>query len=109
MVGPEDIPPKDYAVNIGVALIGASVRFARQWQQNFTEWDRKRIALEAFLNAVTAGFVGLLTFWLLASWKVDPFYTAFAVGIMGHAGPEGIALLQEVITNGLRSRSSPPK
>jgi len=60
------------------------------------------------MNAVYAGFAGMLTFWLLYSWKVDPFYTAFAVGVMGHAGPEGITLLTEILSNGLRSKSTPP-
>lgn len=108
MKGPEDIPFIDYAINIGVAIVGASVRFAREWQTNFAQWDGKRVVLEAFINATTAGFVGLLTFWILASWKVDPFYTAFAVGIMGHMGPDGITLLKDVVTNGLRSRASTP-
>lgn len=108
MQGPGNLPLLDYAINIGIAIVGAAVRFASEWRANFDEWDRKRIALEAFLNATTAGFVGVLTFWVLTSWKVDPLYTAFAVGIMGHAGPEGLLLLKEVVTNGLRSRQAPP-
>lgn len=104
--GPGDVPVIDYLVNLGVAVVGASIRFAREWQQNFGEWDRKRVALEAFINATTAGFSGLLTFWILRSWTVDPFYTAFAVGIMGHMGPEGLQLLKEIIANGLRSKAA---
>lgn len=105
--GPGDIPAIEYLVNLGTAVVGASIRFAREWQQNFGEWDRKRVAIEAFINAATAGFSGLLTFWILRSWGVDPLYTAFAVGIMGHMGPEGIALLKEIVANGLRSKSTP--
>ena len=105
--GPGNLPLLDYAINIGVAIAGASVRFAREWQLNYTAWDRKRIAIEAFINATTAGFVGLLTFWVLTSWKIDPLYTAFAVGIMGHAGPEGLSLLKESLFNAIRSK--PPK
>lgn len=106
--GPGNLPLLDYAINVGVAIAGASIRFAREWQMNFGAWDRRRVAIEAFINAATAGFVGLLTFWVLTSWKIDPLYTAFAVGIMGHMGPEGIQLLKDVITNGLRSRQAPP-
>jgi hypothetical protein len=105
--GPGNLPLLDYVINIGVAIVGASVRFAREWQMNYTVWDRKRIAIEAFINATTAGFVGLLTFWVLTSWKIDPLYTAFAVGIMGHAGPEGLSLLKESLFNAIRSK--PPK
>lgn len=106
--GPGNLPLLDYAINIGIAIIGAAVRFAREWQVNYEEWDRSRVALEAFIHATTAGFVGVLTFWVLSSWKIDPLYVAFAVGIMGHAGPEGIVLLKDVTTNGLRSRTAPP-
>lgn len=107
--GPGDIPALDYLINLGVAIAGASIRFAREWQMNFAAWDGRRVVIEAFINAMQAGFVGLLTFWILSSWKVDSFYTAFAVGIMGHMGPEGIALLKDVVTNGLRSRTPPPQ
>jgi hypothetical protein len=107
--GPDDIPIRDYAINIGVALVGAAVRFLRQWNDNFDDWRARRIFFEGLLSGVTAGFVGVLTFWLLTSWKVDAFYTAFAVGIMGHMGPEGIALLKDFITNALRLRSQTPE
>lgn len=106
--GPGDVPLLDYAINVGVAMVGAAVRFLREWRANYAQWDRKTVVIEAVLNALTAGFSGLLTFWVLQSWSVNPFYVAFAVGIMGHMGPEGIALLKEVITNGLRSRTQPP-
>ena len=106
--GPGDVPLLDYAINVGVALVGATVRFLREWRANFAEWDAKRIVIEAMLNAITAGFCGLLTFWVLASWAVNPFYIAFAVGIMGHAGPEGLVLLKETVFNAIRNRSQTP-
>jgi hypothetical protein len=106
--GPGDVPLLDYVINVGVALIGATVRFLREWRTNFTVWDRKTIFIEAMLNAVTAGFSGLLTFWVLQSWTVNPFYIAFAVGIMGHAGPEGMALLKETAFNAFRAKSNLP-
>ncbi len=108
MQGPGDVPLLDYAINVGVALVGAAVRFLREWRANFTEWDRKRIFLEAMLNAITAGFSGLLTFWVLSSWSVNSFYIAFAVGIMGHAGPEGLVLLKDAVFSAIRSKSQTP-
>ena len=105
---PSDIPIIDYAANFGIAMLGAVVKFAREWQQNWNVWDRWRVMIEGFIAATLAGFVGLLTFFLLTSWKVDPLYTIFAVGMMGHMGPEGIALLKELVSNALRSRTSPP-
>ena len=107
--GPGDVPLLDYIINVGVAMVGAAVRFLREWRTNFNEWDRTRVLLEAMLNAITAGFSGLLTFWVLSSWTVNPFYIAFAVGIMGHMGPEGVVLLKEIVTNGLRSKTTPPQ
>ena len=105
---PSDIPLIDYAVNIGIALVGGVVKFAREWQQNYATWPRGRVLIEGFIAATLAGFVGVLTFFVLTSWKVDPLYIAFAVGMMGHMGPEGIALLKDVVANALRSRTSPP-
>ena len=106
--GPQDIPLLEYLFNIGAALIGGLVRFMREWKENYDTWQKRQVFFEGVLNAVYAGFCALLTFWLLYSWKVDPYYSAFACGIMGHMGPEGIALLKDVIANGLRARTSPP-
>lgn len=106
--GPQDIPLLDYLVNLGAALLGGSVRFVKEWRENFTNWERRRVFFEGVLNALYAGFSAILTFWLLYSWKVDPYYSAFACGIMGHMGPEGITLLKDVVSNGLRSRATPP-
>lgn len=105
--GPQDIPLLEYAINLGAAFGGGAVRWMKEWRENYRVWDRRRVFFEGVLNAVYAGFCALLTFWLLYSWKVDPYYSAFACGIMGHMGPEGIALLKDVISNGLRARTSP--
>jgi hypothetical protein len=106
--GPQDIPVLDYAINLGAAMLGGTVRFMKAWQDNFSVWGGRQVFFEGVLNAVYAGFAALLTFWLLYSWRVDSYYSAFACGIMGHMGPEGIALLKDVLTNGLRSRAAPP-
>lgn len=106
--GPGNIPILDYLINGSVALAGAFVRFLRRWRDSIDEWKPKQVVIEGLLDAITAGFVGVLTFWLLASWQIGPLYIAFAVGIMGHMGPEGIALLKDIVTNGLRSRSQTP-
>lgn len=108
MAGPQDISAPEYLIAAGAALLGGAVRFIKEWRENFTTWETKRVFLEGVVNALYAGFAGLLTFWLLYSWKVDPFYSAFACAIMGHMGPEGVSLLKDVISNGLRSRAAPP-
>lgn len=107
MSGPGDIPVLDYLINVGVAVAGSSVRFAREWQQNYGIWEPGRVWIEAFISTATSGFVGILTFWVLSSWKIDAFYTAFAVGIMGHMGPEGLSLLKQRITGDISSRPAP--
>jgi len=106
--GPQDIPGLEYVVNVGAALIGGAVRFVKEWRDNFQTWSRPRAFLEGALNGLYAGFTGLLTFWLLYSWKVDPYYSAFASGLMGHMGPEGLSLFKDMIVNGLRTRSPNP-
>jgi hypothetical protein len=108
--GPGDIPLLDYAINLGVALVGAAVRFVKEWRANYQDWTAGQVWFEGLANALTAGFSGVLTFWVLRSWGVDPLYTAFAVGIMGHAGPEGLALIKEVVFNAIKARAqTPPK
>lgn len=106
--GPGNLPLVDYLINLAIAVAGASVRFLREWRDNFNAWKPGRVVIEGLLAAITAGFVGALTYWVLASWVVGPLYIAFACGIMGHMGPEGIALLKDIVTNGLRSRSQTP-
>lgn len=106
--GPGDIPFLDYVINVGVAIIGGAVRFMRDWRTSYAEWSASRIWIEAVLAALIAGFSGVLTFWVLRGLNTDPLYTAFAVGIMGHMGPEGIALLSDFLKNGFRSRTQTP-
>lgn len=106
--GPENVPIRDYLINAGMAVAGGSVRFLQAWRANL-DWTRKQIVIEALMTILTAGFVGVLTFLLLRAWGANPLYSAFAVGIMGHAGVEGINLLKEVVANGLKSRSQTPE
>ena len=61
--GPGNLPLLDYAINIGVAIVGASVRFAREWQTNYTIWDRKRIMLDAFINVFGPAIATLVPAW----------------------------------------------
>lgn len=107
--GPGDIPLLDYVINLGVALVGAVVRFLREWRTNFDDWSAGQVWFEGFAHAMTAGFSGVLTFWVLRSWSVDPLYTAFAVGIMGHAGPEGLSMLKEAVFSAIKNRAALPK
>lgn len=105
---PHDIPAFDWAVNLGAAVIGGAIRFMRQWQTNYGQWSKGRVFFEGVLNALYAGFAAILTFMLLQSWGVNPYYSIFACGVMGHMGPEGVSLLSESIRNAILSRTAPP-
>jgi hypothetical protein len=47
-------------------------------------------------KVLTAGFVGLLTHWLLSGWNVGEGYVNFAIAVGGYGGAETIAFFQQV-------------
>ena len=52
--------------------------------------------LVALTKIFTAGFVGLLTHWLLSSWTMGEGYVNFAIAVAGYGGAETIAFFQQV-------------
>jgi hypothetical protein len=52
---------------------------------------------QAFVKVLTAGFVGLLTGWLLSGWNVPQTFVWFAMGVAGYGGGETIVFFQEVL------------
>ena len=54
--------------------------------------------IELIGEVTTAGFCGVLTFWLCQAWHVNEWITAAAVGVSGHMGSRGIFLLERILT-----------
>lgn len=50
---------------------------------------------------VTAGFVGVLTFWLCESSELNPLLSAALIGISGHMGSRGIYAMELLMSNKL--------
>ena len=108
-MSPTDLPVVDYVVNGAVALVGGAVRFLKLWAQNYPDWAPPRVAIEAAIATMTAGFVGALTYWVMAAYGFSGLQIAAACGIMGHAGPDGLAMLKDAFLNAIRSRIESPQ
>lgn len=52
--------------------------------------------LELAAEVLTAGFVGVITFWLCEQALIDPLTTAALVGISGHMGSRALFMLERL-------------
>lgn len=52
--------------------------------------------LVVIIKVLTAGFVGLLTHWLLSGWNLGEGYVNFAIAVGGYGGAETIVFFQQV-------------
>jgi hypothetical protein len=48
-------------------------------------------------DVMIAGFVGLMTFFVCESYKLDQLITAVAVGVAGHMGSRNLLLLEHIV------------
>jgi predicted CDP-diglyceride synthetase/phosphatidate cytidylyltransferase len=83
-----------YAWVIGLSITGGIVSFLRKVREGVA---RPFNLLELIGEAVTAGFVGVLTFWLCEASQLDPLLTAFLVGISGHMGNRLIYQFEQLL------------
>lgn len=51
---------------------------------------------------LTAGFVGLLTRWLLDGWTLPEHFVDFSLGVAGYGGVESIAFFQSIFRETVR-------
>lgn len=58
--------------------------------------------LVAGTRVLTAGFVGLLTRWLLAGWSLPEHFVDFSLGVAGYGGVESIAFFQSIFRSAIR-------
>ncbi|WP_209308749.1 phage holin family protein [Methylotenera oryzisoli] len=61
--------------------------------------------VELIGEIVTAGFAGVLTFWLCEAANFNALITAAIVGISGHMGSRAIYAMEIWLTNKLKNRS----
>jgi hypothetical protein len=92
---PSNIPLITYAWVIGLSIMGGVVNFIRKLQ---TGHARVFNLLEFIGEIVTAGFTGVITFYLFTNANVDPLMTAAAVGISGHMGSRALMLFESWLT-----------
>lgn len=84
-----------YGWVIGLSMVGGFVSFHRK----ILEGSAKVYNLMAFLGElVTAGFAGVLTFWLCEAGAIDPLTSAVLVGISGHMGSRLILQIELWLT-----------
>lgn len=57
----------------------------------------------ALAKGLTAGSVGLLTYWLLQEWTISKSLSAFLIGIAGYGGAETLQAFKEGAFNALRN------
>jgi hypothetical protein len=87
-----------YAWVIFLAVWGGVVSFYRKMR---TGAVRAFNVTELVGEIVTAGFVGVITFWLCEASGFHPLITAAFVGISGHMGSRGIFALEQLLGNRL--------
>lgn len=90
-----------YAWVIGLSMVGGTVSFMRKVREGHT---RAFNVFELIGEIVTAGFAGVLTFWLCEAGGINPLVTAALVGITGHMGSRAIFLLERVAESKLPSK-----
>lgn len=106
-LGPKSIPVVDYLINLGVAIAGGLVSFARLWRESLARpeaaMSRQQLWLLATERVLTAGFAGVLMLWFLKSYGINDYYIAFAVAVAGHMGPEAMDLFKGAIGGRVRN------
>lgn len=95
-------PPKDpttygwltYAWVLGLSFAGGAVSFLRKVREG---QSRVYNLIELFGEIFTAGFAGLLTFWLCEAANISPLLSAVFIGVAGHMGSRAIFMLEKTL------------
>ena len=90
-----------YSWVLGLSMVGGFVSFMRKLKEGKV---RAYNLTELIGEIVTAGFTGVLTFWLCEAAEIDPLVSAALVGISGHMGSRAILHLE-----GWFQRQLPPQ
>ena len=81
---------REYALILGVALLGGAASWARRVKKGKAEASIAALVGELMISA----FAGLIAFWVCESFELSPLLTAAAAGMAGHAGGTGISWLE---------------
>lgn len=95
-------PPKDpssyplltYAWILLLASWGGIVNYIRKVKSNQVE---RFSIMELIGEIVVSAFAGVMTFWLCELSAFPPLLTAAFVGVSGHMGGRGIALIENIL------------
>lgn len=87
----------------GIAALAGLVSYLQRFlQEPPPKWSWQ----VASVKVLTAGFVGLLTGWLLSGWNVPQNYVYFAMGVAGYGGGETIVFFQQVFKDTINRYAS---
>lgn len=89
---PMSYPLLTYLWVIGLSAWGGVANYIRKVRSGQSEHFS---FLEVVGEICISGFAGVLTFWLCELGGMPPLLTAAFVGISGHMGSRGIALLED--------------
>lgn len=59
-------------------------------------------------RVLTAGFVGILTRWLLDGWNIPEHFADFTLGVAGYGGVESIGFFQSIFRFAVRRAAGMP-
>ena len=77
-----------------LAILGGIVNFMRKLQAGHV---RVFNLVELVGEIVTAGFAGVITFWLCENAQIAPLMTAALVGVSGHMGSRALFLFEDFL------------
>ena len=83
-----------YAWVFLLAIFGGIVNFWRKLQAGHV---RVFNVVELVGEIMTAGFAGVITFWLCENAQISPLLTAALVGISGHMGSRALFLFEDFL------------
>ncbi len=86
----------------GIAALAGFVNYLQRFTgDDSPDWNWIAVTAKVF----TAGFVGILTHWLLTGWGINENHenlVNFAIAVAGYGGAETIAFFQQVFQDAIR-------
>jgi|SRR6185312_11633190 len=87
-----------FAWSFGIAALAGCVKYLQRYRaDDAPKWKWLQFAVQL----LTAGFVGLVTTWLLAGWQVPDSLRTFAIAVAGWGGGETIDFFQQLLRDAL--------
>ena len=87
-----------FAWAFGIAALAGFVKYLQRFRgDDAAQWKWIQFAVQVF----TAGFVGLVTTWLLSGWNVPDALRTFAIAVAGWGGGETIDFFQQVLRDAI--------